>query len=137
MNQIKSQISETVQMSIDGELNALEMYAMLNDLKKHIELGMKEIKDAAFIEASRYGDKTFEDFGFKFTLSDGKTRYNFKGIKAWEEAKARLSQIEDAAKSSAQNKLKHGAFLVTEDGEVIEGAEITYTDASISITQKR
>jgi hypothetical protein len=134
MNNIEQQLSASVQSVIDGEINPLEVYGNLKMLEKHLAKCIDEIKECVFIEADKWSDKTFEDAGFKFTKTDGRALYDFKGLSMWEKTKSELKKIEDMAKASAQNQLKFKTALVTEDGEVIEPCKITYTSPSVSVS---
>jgi hypothetical protein len=55
-------------------------------------------------------------------------------VQAWNEAKATLSSIEERAKAAAQAAAKFGAAMVSEDGELLEGA--TYTPGADIIALK-
>lgn len=134
MYNIKQQLSATVQGVIDGEISSLEAYGNLKILEKYLGNCIDEIKEATFLEADRFADKTFTEAGFKFTKTDGKANYNFKGLPVWEQKKVELKQLEAMAKASAQNQLKFKTALVTEDGEVIEPCKITYSSPSISVS---
>tara|TARA_R110000772_G_scaffold137266_1_gene246139 strand:+ start:604 stop:1017 length:414 start_codon:yes stop_codon:yes gene_type:complete len=134
MYNIEQQLSATVQGVIDGEVSSLEAYGNLKMLEKYLANCIDEIKEATFLEADRFADKTFLEAGFKFTKTDGKANYNFKGLSHWEQKKAELKEMEAMAKASAQNQLKFKTALVTEDGEVIEPCKISYSSPSISVS---
>ena len=134
MNNIQQQLSATIQGVIDGDVNPLEVYGNLKMLEKHLKKCIDEIKEEVFCEADKWNDKTFEESGFKFTKTDGRAMYDFKGLPIWEQKKSEIKEIEAMAKASAQNQMKFKTALVTEDGEVIEPCKITYTSPSIAVS---
>jgi hypothetical protein len=131
MEMIHTQISEAVQQVLDGHANPLHVYAELKQLVKHAGTCLSEIELEAMIEADKFGGKTFEDNGFKFTKTDGRAMYNFKHIAAWSEIDERKKEIEKTAKLAAQNAKLN---MVDDDGEIIEPAQITYTKPSLSVS---
>lgn len=128
----KHQISEAVQLVIDGHADPLEVYAALKELEKHIDKAKTEIEGAVQAEAAKFNSKTFEHKGFQFTKTEGRAMYSFKNVGKWVHYQKALKDIEEKSKAAAMNN-KLGAMMVTEDGEVIEACEITYSKPSISI----
>lgn len=133
MQNIKTQISNSVQEVIEGNISALEVYGQLNLLSKFIKMSMDEIKDEAFNEAGRYGVKSFEDHGMKFQLSDGKANYSFKHIPEILALETQLKELKEKAKNAAIQKMKFGTTQVDEDGVIIEAANISHSAPSISV----
>lgn len=134
MNQVNQILSESVEQVINGMADPLEVFAYLKEVEKHLAKCKEEIENDVFAEADRYGDKTFEHKGFKFTKTDGRATYDFKGVEQWAKQKEILKDIEDKAKASAQNWQKFKTALVTEDGEVIQPCLIKYSKPSISVS---
>jgi len=128
----KHQISEAVQSVIDGYADPLEVYALLKDLEQHISKAKSEIESAAQQEAAKFEGKTFKHKGFQFTKTEGRAMYNYKNVGKWVHYQSALKEIEEKSKAAALNN-KLGAMMVTEDGEVIEPCEITYSKPSLTI----
>ncbi|HEX4888556.1 MAG TPA: hypothetical protein VFV37_10965 [Luteibaculaceae bacterium] len=125
-------ISNTVQAAIDGEVSALEALSKLREWQKQIDAGIKAIEEAAFMEAATYGAKTFSAFGKTFTLTDGRAMYDFKHIPEWSSLSSQMKAIEEKAKIAAKHHEK-GMMAISDDGEVIPPAKVTYSKPSISI----
>ena len=131
MNQVNQILSEAVEQVINGMADPLEVFAYLKEVEKHLAKCKEEIENDVFAEADRYGDKTFEHKGFKFTKNDGRATYDFKDIEQWNRQKAILKDIEEKSKAAAKN---NKITMVTEDGEVIQPCLIKYSKPSISVS---
>ena len=123
-------ISQIVQDVIDGNESALKAFAVLKKHAKDVANAIKEIEDAAMIEADHYGQKQFTDYGHTFELRDGSRRYSFKHINDWVDANAELKAIETLAKQAANAN----ATMVDDNGEIIAPAQVTYTKPSIIVS---
>lgn len=124
-------IDTIVSENQDGNGDPLIALAELRTIAKAAKAAEEKMDELAQREAEKY-PKEFERGGFKFTKSDGRAQYNFKGIEAWVLANAKLKGIEEKAKTAAQLALK-GNIMATQDGEVEEAAIVTYTKSSLSI----
>jgi beta-N-acetylglucosaminidase len=131
MNQVNQILSEAVEQVINGMADPLEVFAYLKEVEKHLAKCKEEIENDVFTEADRYGDKTFEHKGFKFTKTDGRATYDFKDIEQWNKQKEILKDIEEKSKAAAKN---NKITMVTEDGEVIQPCLIKYSKPSISVS---
>ena len=131
MNQVNQILSEAVDQVINGMADPLEVFAYLKEVEKHLAKCKEEIENDVFAEADRYGDKTFEHKGFKFTKTDGRATYDFKDIEQWNKQKAILKDIEDKSKAAAKN---NKITMVTEDGEVVQPCLVKYSKPSISVS---
>lgn len=133
MQLIKERISEMAQGVLDGKSDTLEIYAYLKDYEAHIKACLSTIKEAAFEEAEKFGDKSFEHLGLSFELRNGKTNYNFKEVSQWQAANETRKRIEEISKASAKN----GSISVDpETGEEIEPCKITYSSQSLIVKMK-
>lgn len=116
-----------------GHIDALAAYIAFDLIAKAAEDFKNLLKDNALAEADKWGEKTFSYMGVEVQKKAGPGRWDFKGVKAWAEAKANLSAIEEAAKAAALMQTKFGAQAVTEDGELIEGARYTAGKDTLAI----
>lgn len=128
----KTQISEAVQSVIDGYANPLEVFALLKDLEQYIAKAKEQIESAAQIEAAKFEGKTFQSSGFQFTKVEGRAMYSYKNVGKWVHYQKALKEIEELSKAAAMNN-KLGAMMVTDEGEVIEACQITYSKPSLSV----
>jgi hypothetical protein len=109
----------------EGIIDALAAYITLNRIAKMLDQIKDEVKPYAIQQADQWHEKTFSYFGATIEKKSGAGRWDFKGVQAWNEAKATLSAIEERAKAAAQAAAKFGAAMVSEDGELLEGAKFT------------
>lgn len=137
MEEIIKQIEEITNNAIDGNNDILTSYGNLKVISKYLSDCISKIDEFVIKEASKYPEKTFEHQGFKFTKTDGRTLYNFKSVQKWNEINIKLKEVEELAKASANNYQKFKTQLVTDDGEVIEPAEITFSKPSLSVVLKK
>ena len=133
MEQLKRQFADTVQKVVDGEVDALEIYAQLKDFEKHFKDCLAVVQEDAIKDAERYGEKSFDHSGFKFELREGRRTYDFKHIPEWVDVKNKLKEIENDAKTSAS---MNGTF-VKEGGEVVEPCIIKYSAPSLIVKQTK
>ncbi len=117
----------------EGSIDALATYITLNRISKMLDGLKDEVKPYAIEQSGQWHEKTFSYFGATIEKKSGAGRWDFKGVQAWNEAKATLSAIEERAKAAAQAQ-KFGAAMVSEDGELLEGA--TYTPGADIIALK-
>lgn len=117
-----------------GHIDALATYITLNRIGKMLDSLKDEVKPYAIEQSGQWHEKTFSYFGATIEKKSGAGRWDFKGVQAWNDAKATLSAIEERAKAAAQAAAKFGAAMVSEDGELLEGA--TYTPGADIIALK-
>jgi hypothetical protein len=110
----------------DGEMNPLEAYANAKRISDEEQQYMEEMQLQAIEEAKKFEDKQFEFSGFRFEKRNGTRRFDFKNIAEWKLAKEKISSIESRYKIAweASTKSIQG---VTEDGEVLELPQVTYS----------
>jgi len=118
----------------EGSIDALATYITLNRIGKMLDQIKDEVKPYAIEQSGQWHEKTFSYFGATIEKKSGGGRWDFKGVQAWNEAKATLQSIEERAKAAAQAAAKFGAAMVSEDGELLEGA--TYTPGAEIIALK-
>jgi hypothetical protein len=118
----------------EGIIDALATYITLNRIAKMLDQIKDEVKPYAIQQADQWHEKTFSYFGATIEKKSGAGRWDFKGVHAWNEAKATLQSIEERAKAAAQAAAKFGAAMVSEDGEILTGA--TYTPGADIIALK-
>lgn len=129
---IKESLSQSVQEVLDGNADPLEVWAALKDIEKHLEKCKAEVERAAMEEANKYPDKTFQYKGMTFTRIEGRANYKFDHLPMWVAMKEEMKSFEERAKAASKN-VQIGAQMVTEDGEVIYPAIVTYSKSSLSV----
>lgn len=126
MEAIKLTTSEAVQQVIDGNESALEVYAWLKNLQKHLESCIKEIEEIALDEAEKH-DKTFTQGNYIFERRIGRKVYSFKNIPEWVNANKSVKDIEDLAKKAYAMYEKGTHPVDAETGEVLALPEVKTT----------
>lgn len=124
--------AQLVQDVLDGEESALKAYAVLKAEEANIKRYMDKIKEEAISEASKWSENTFNHNGFRFTKVKGKARYSFKHIPEWAELDKKRKALEDRCKKAYQS-YQQGVTSVSEDGEIIDMPEVTYSADGISV----
>ena len=118
----------------EGKVDALAFYITLNRIEKHLAAVKEEVKEYAIQQADQWHEKSFSYFGATIEKKASAGRWDYKGIRAWTEAKANLQAIEERAKAAYQAAQKFGMQTATADGEEIELP--TYTAGSEIIAIK-
>jgi hypothetical protein len=129
---IQEQLSQAIQEVIDGNADPLEVWGFLKTIEKHVEACKKEIEPIVMAEADKYPEKSFNHKGMTFTRVEGRAMYKFDHLPMWNALNDERKYLEEKAKAAAKN-VQIGATMVTEDGEVIDPAIITYTKPSLSV----
>ena len=102
MKNLKEQISATIQDVQDGNFNPLEAYANLKSLEKYLKTSYLQIEESAIEEAEKYGEKTFEDFGFSVTVRNGNTTYDYSSNVDIKRLEGELKYIKDLLKNASR-----------------------------------
>ena len=118
----------------EGKVDALAFYITLNRIERYLAAVKEEVKEHAITQADLWNEKSFSYFGATIEKKAAAGRWDYKGIKAWTEAKANLTAIEERAKAAYQAAQKFGMQTATADGEEIELP--TYTAGSDIIAIK-
>lgn len=118
MNELKIQLSNTVQSVIDGEYSALKAFIHIKDLIKHAEKCLSEIESGAIVESENYEKNPIIE-GYKVERTSAAGRWDFSKISVWNQVKEQLKDIEENAKGAYKQHQK-GIFSVASDGEVLD-----------------
>lgn len=109
-NRIKSCafIAQAVEDCVTGMVNPLDVFVAFDHILKKLTEAKKEIGEIAYASAEYHGQKTFTYQGFKITLNDGRTQWdwsNCQGIqdlkKALKEEETRLKKLFDGVDANA------------------------------------
>lgn len=125
-------LPELVQEVIEGNESPLNAYAVLKKEKNQIDKLLCDIEPLAIKEACDHPDKTFIDYGCRFEYRNGSKRFKYDHIYEWREAKRLLEDIENKARQSFESMQK-GLSIITDDGEFIEPASISYSKDSLIV----
>lgn len=120
----------------DGHENPLKAYALLRQWGKDIDSALKEIEEYALLEAKKY-PKTFEQYGFEFTRSEGARRFDFKGCQSWVKTSTELKEIEERLKATWNLHQKIGQVASAETGEELELPVCNFGKESLTIKIKK
>jgi len=115
----------------NGNESPFEALANLKTLEKDLKDAISYVMEFAVAEGSKY-EKTFIKGDHQFTLVNGRRNFNFKNIKNWSDKKAELKAIEDLHKTAWQ-QYQNGINAITQDGEILQMPEVTYSKDSISV----
>jgi hypothetical protein len=134
------EIEQFAELAHEGEANEIETYIHLKELGEFVEAKMDYIKESLIRKVSNENGKLIM-LDYEVAVSQ-KTTWDFKGMKAWVEKKAELSEIETKAKLAAQLNLKIGnntkegfdsGIADSNTGEVLEAAIATYSKPFLTI----
>lgn len=125
-------LSQLVQDVEDGNESALKAFAILKKQADFIKQCIDQIEPIAFDEAERYGEKTFEDHGYKFEIRKGGAMWSFKNCPNWVQKKEELQNVEKMLKAAAESH-EFGTTSVDENGEVLTLPEKSYRKDSIVV----
>jgi len=126
--------SQLIQDVMDGTENPLRALALLKSEAESVKLAIIQIEDYAFQEAMKYGEKTFQDMGYRFTLTDGRRTYDFKHIQEWRQADSIKRDIEAKYKAALDN-IDKGLMAISSEGEELDLPKVSYSKSSISVRQ--
>ena len=102
--QVFNQTNSIIEAVKNGKVNPLEVQMRV----KILENAVKEIKDGinaeVLSEAEKYGSKTFDYKGGKFSVSERKT-YDFTGINEWNEINEQINNLK-AKQKTIETKYK-------------------------------
>jgi N-dimethylarginine dimethylaminohydrolase len=115
---------------VEGEVDALVVYANISHTIKALQALEEIVKEKAIKNAELY-EKKFTHFGFAFEKVAPRRVVSYKNVPQWADLKARQERIEKLALTAAT---QFGATIVDEEtGEVIPAAEIKFTKESLSV----
>ena len=118
--------------AMNGEVSALDVYLELREAEAEIKKQIDDIKDIALLELEKYGKEPVMRRGFLIEKVNGRKLWNYKGVSAWNSAKARLTEVE----KMAQMAFNGAEVTDKETGEVVEPAELSFSSDTIKITYK-
>jgi len=119
---------------MEGEKDPMEVYAILQTIRKSIEPIEKSVKAQAIEKALEAGaDKEpVRYFGFEFRYKNGARRADYKHLASWVDANKDLKKIEKLAKTAEEM----GQPMVNPDtGEMVDPVRYTYNASSLSVSQ--
>jgi hypothetical protein len=125
------QLCKLVDNVEEGIESPFEALSHLKEIDVFIKDAQKQVMEVALHE-SQYEDKTFIKGDHQFTKMSGRTIWNFKKLKDWKQSKDNLKSIEDKYKTAFKNS-QNGLTMVTNDGEVLELPEVSFTKDTLSI----
>ena len=115
---------------VEGEVDALVVYANISHTIKALQALEEIVKEKAIKNAELY-EKKFTHFGFAFEKVAPRRVVSYKNVPQWADLKARQERIEKLALTAAT---QFGATIVDEEtGEVIPAAEIKFTKESLIV----
>ena len=116
----------------EGNLNALDVYAMLKQSKNLFDESIRQIEPLAQSFAELYTEKTFNQSGYTFEKRNGSTRYSYNHIPEIFELKQQLKYAEAKYKHAFLSKQK-GLLTASEDGEELVMPKVSYTKDSLIV----
>ncbi len=128
----ETEIANLVTLAEEGEINPLNVYATLKQLKDLTELAIKQVEPLAKNSSEMYPERTFEHEGFIFEKRTGATRYSFNHIPEIFELKQQLKFAEAKYKHAYLSKEK-GLLTASEDGEELVLPKVSYSKDSLIV----
>ena len=116
----------------EGNISALDVYAIFKQSKDLIDEAIKQVEVSAQREAEMYSEKTFSQSGFVFEKRNGATRYSFNHIPEIAKLKQDLKFAETKYKHAFLSKQK-GLLTASEDGEEIILPKVSYSKDSLIV----
>lgn len=132
-HEIITHIQDLAMEVAEGNLDALEVFGLLQVIRKEADNMEKSVKEQAMEKAIELGVEksptSYKGFGIKFVPS--RTSYKYDHISPWAEAEKRKKYLEDLAKLAAKNG---GDQVDSETGEIIPPAIASYSKEGLSIS---
>jgi len=122
-------LSDIAQQVQEGDIDPIDGYIELYEVKKIAEEMIQVIQDDAINRAEDL-DCDHVQKGYHVQVKT-RTNYSYKNSPKWHQYKEQLKNLEAQMKFAAS----HGELAKTEDGEVIEPAEVK-TSTFITLTYK-
>jgi len=99
-NRIKSCafIAQAVEDCQQGIVNPLDVFVAFDHILKKLTEAKKEIGEIAYSSAEYHGQKTFTYQGFKITLNDGRTNWDWSNCQGIQDLKKELKAEEERLK---------------------------------------
>jgi hypothetical protein len=116
----------------EGNTNALKAYVELKGILEAVNGCIKDIKDLAMDEASKYGKGEHKEYGVTFQVKNGAGRWSYKGC-LWNEDVKKLQEQAKAAYKQSINNLQ----LVDDQGEIVTPATFTAGGEVLTISFKK
>lgn len=130
MNQIIAIAAKAVEQAEEGNVNPLEVYALLKDASEELEKALKQIKELVEIEIKK-GNNTFD--GYEFKVVQGRRSYDFKTNNDWIDLANKKSELENKLKALAASG--KAQIADPETGEVIDLPIVKYGSDFIQRTK--
>jgi ribosomal protein L19 len=126
MQNIKEQISNSVNATIEGEISGLEVMGNLKDLSKYIKACIEQIEPIADREFDREceGAKSIKNFkGFTIERRSGGWNWDFSGVEDHEKLTSKKKDLDIKIKSlemELKGIFEHANGINTFTGEVLD-----------------
>lgn len=122
----------------EGEISLLDATIELREIRKAREQEIEMIKAFEYDNLQEFEQHKGEPYmGFEFTVVNGRKTYNFKEIPEWNEAIAKVKEVEKSAKLAFDLYQSSGQRPITEDGELLELPEINYGKSYLKVTKSK
>jgi hypothetical protein len=115
----------------EGNIDPLDAYIQAKQEDDEHQQYIEELKKAATEEAKRYGEKAFEKGDYYVEVRTGRKMFNFKSCQSWKSKQEELKEVEERLKLSWES-LNKNMHTVSDDGEVVEVPEVTFTSDYIT-----
>ena len=84
---------------LNEEIDALETFGLLKTHEKQLDKVLDLCKEQAIMESHHY-EKNFKLKGYEFEKKNGRSMYNFKGIKEWVDLDIQKKELESKLKNA-------------------------------------
>lgn len=133
-----SNIKQIIEDYKEGFISLLDATIALREIRKSHEAEIEMIKAFEYDNLQEFEQYKGEPYmGFEFTVVPGRKTYNFKEIPEWNEATAKVKEVEKSAKLAFDMYQSSGQRPITEDGELLPLPEINYGKSYLKVTKSK
>jgi len=121
---------------LGGYVNPLDAQIQIKRVENALKAMKEQIKEVTLEEAEKYTRESYNALGAKLEVRNAATRYSYKHITKWVDAKDILTDIETNAKAALKANEK-GLIISDYDGEIVKPCESSGGGRTVFITFKK
>lgn len=129
INTLEESVNALVDGVDNGTINPLDVFASFDRMAKILTEGKKKVDVSALEEAVKYGDKTFDYRGVKFTFKNGSKALQYKEDEVVQELEDKLKERKDLVKLATNSK----DMIFDSDGIEVPKVSVKHGKDSLSV----
>lgn len=126
---LETSVEELVKGVDLGLINPLDVFASFDKMAKILTEGKKKVDISALEEAQKYGDKSFDYRGVKFTLRNGSKLLQYEEDEVVKELEGKLKERKDLVKLATNSK----DMIFDSEGVEVPKVSVKYGKDSLSV----